>query len=129
MLFRSYIVSPEDRSRRLAPIGATVTVSAPEILEISYQAVVVLEEEYTVEAVCDGFRKNIMRYYEEAKVDGSLTYTQMAAVLSDTAGVRDYMEFLVNGEMRNIPLNQALYPETADVSFRGYGTEAESEAE
>lgn len=124
-----YIASPEDRSRRLAPIGATVTVSAPEILEISYQAVVVLEEEYTVEAVCDGFRKNIMRYYEEAKEDGSLTYTQMAAVLSDTAGVRDYMEFLVNGEMQNIPLNQALYPETVDISFKEFGTEAESEAE
>lgn len=121
-----YIVSPEDRSRRLAPIGATVTVSAPEILEISYQALLVLEDEYTVEAVCDGFRKNIMRYYEEAKEDGSLTYTQMAAVLSDTAGVRDYVGFLVNEKMQNIPLNQALYPETADVSFREYGAEVES---
>ncbi len=124
-----YIVSPEDRNNRLAPIGATVTVSAPEILEIRYQAVVVLDGEYTVEAVSDGFRKNIMRYYEEAKEDGSLTYTQMAAVLSDTAGVRDYTEFLVNEEMRNIPLNQSLYPETADISFREYGTEAESGAE
>lgn len=126
-----YIVSPEDRSRRLAPIGATVTVSAPEILEIGYEAVVVLEEEYTVDAVCEGFRKNIMAYYEEAKEDGSLTYTQMAAVLSDTAGVRDYMNFMVNGEIRNIPLNQALYPETADISFKEYGggVEAESEAE
>lgn len=124
-----YIVSPEDRKNRLAPIGATVTVSAPEILEIRYQAVVVLDGEYTVEAVRDGFRKNIMRYYEEAKEDGSLTYTQMAAVLSDTAGVRDYTEFLVNEEMRNIPLNQALYPETADISFREYGAEAESGAE
>ncbi len=122
-----YIVSPEDRSRRLAPIGAAVTVSAPEILEIRYEAVVVLEEEYTADAVCEGFRKNIMAYYEEAKEDGSLTYTQMAAVLSDTAGVRDYMDFLVNGEMRNILFNQALYPETVDIVFKEYGSESEGE--
>lgn len=122
-----YIISPEDRSRRLAPIGATVTVSAPEILDIRYEAVVVLEEEYTVNAVCEGFRKNIMAYYEDAKEDGTLTYTQMAAVLSDTSGVRDYMDFLVNGEMRNIPLNQALYPETVDIAFKEYGSESEGE--
>ncbi len=122
-----YIVSPKDRSRRLAPIGATVTVSAPEILGISYQASLVLEEEYTTEAVCDGFRKNIMRYYEEAKENGMLTYTQIAAVLSDTAGVCDYMDFLVNGEIRNIPLNQAIYPETIEINFKRYGPESEEE--
>ncbi len=120
----TYIVSPEDRSRRLAPIGATLTVSAPDILEMQYQATIMLEEEFALEAVCEGFRKNIMKYYEEAKEDGLLTYTQMAAVLSDTAGVADYKDFLVNGEMHNIPLNQALYPDTTEINFVEPGSES-----
>lgn len=116
-----YIVSPNDRKNRLAPIGATVTVSAPETVEISFSAVVILDKDFTVEAVKDGFAKNIMRYYEEAKQEGMLIYTQMAAVLSETAGVDDYEGFFVNGKKENIPISQALYPETMGIHFEDGG--------
>lgn len=112
-----YIVSPNDRQKRLAPIGATVTVTAPETIEMRFRATIVLDEGFTLQAVQDGFKKNLLQYYEEAKQEGVLVYTKMAAVLSDTAGVDDYTEFLVNDKRENIPISQALYPETTEVHF------------
>lgn len=118
-----YIVSPNDRQRRLAPIGATVTVTAPETVEMRFRADIVLDEDFTLRAVQDGFAKNILRYYEEAKQEGMLVYTQMAAVLSETAGVDDYTEFFVNDKKENIPISLALYPETVEIHFEdGDGT-------
>lgn len=116
-----HIVSPEDRKARLAPIGATVTVAAPETVSLTFSAVVVLDSDFSMETVQDGFAKNIRLYYEEAKQEEMLVYTQMAAVLSDTVGVDDYMDFRVNGETKNIPISQALYPETTEIHFKDGG--------
>lgn len=113
-----YIVSPNDRQRRLAPIGATVTVAAPETIEMRFRATIVLDADFTMKAVQDGFAKNMLQYYETAKQEGMLVYTQMAAVLSETAGVDDYIEFLVNDKKENIPISQALYPETIEIHFK-----------
>ena len=116
-----YIVSPNDRKRRLAPIGATVSVAAPETIEMRFRATIVLDEGFTLKAVQDGFAKDMLQYYEEAKQEGMLVYTKMAAVLSDTAGVDDYTDFLVNDKKENIMISQALYPETTEVHFEDGG--------
>lgn len=118
-LVYDHIISPDDRQRRLAPIGASVTVAAPEILEMKFQAKVDLDESFTSDTVRESFNKNLMKYYEEARKEGMLVYTQMAAILSNTDGVCDYEEFLVNGDVQNIPLSQSLYPETKEIRFEG----------
>ena len=46
-----YIVSPKDRMKRLAPIGASVTISTVKDMTISYSAVLELESNYSIDNV------------------------------------------------------------------------------
>ena len=112
-----HIISPDDRFQRKAPIGATLTVAAPEIIYITYSATIILDQAYDMDSVITEFKKNLLRYYETAKGDGILKYTKLAAVLSATNGVEDYKDFLVNEGTENIDLGQVEYPETTAVNF------------
>ncbi len=112
-----HIISPDDRLQRKAPIGATLTVAAPEIIYMSYSATIKLSRDYDMDSVISEFKKNLLKYYELAKSDGLLKYTRLSAVLSTTNGVADYTDFLVNGGTENINLGQVEYPETTSVIF------------
>lgn len=112
-----HIVSPADRLQRKAPIGATLTVVAPEIIRITYSATIILSQGHELSYVISEFRKNLLKYYEMAKKDGILKYTKLAATLSATNGVADFTEFLVNERTENIDLRQVEYPETTAINF------------
>ena len=112
-----HIVSPDDRLARLAPIGAMVTVAAPDLIELVFTAVVVTDENYDLQDIKENFRQNMMTYFEEAKTDNMLIYTKMAAILSNTAGVSDYSQFKVNGKTENIAIGETLYPKIAAMNF------------
>lgn len=112
-----HIVSPDDRLARLAPIGATVTVTAPELIELVFVAVVVTDENYDLQDIKENFRQNMMIYFEEAKTEDMLIYTKMAAILSNTVGVSDYSQFKVNGKTENIAIGETLYPKVAAMNF------------
>lgn len=113
----NHIISPEDRLQRKAPIGATLTVVAPDVISITYSAKVILSPGYETKLVIEDFKKNLLKYYEMAKNEGVLKYTKLASTLSDTNGVSDYEDFLVNGDMQNITLREDEYPETTAVIF------------
>lgn len=112
-----YIMCPQDRLQRKAPVGASLTVVAPAMVEVSYMAYIVLVEGYELAVVTEAFRTNLLKYYQEAKKEMVLKYTKVAALLSDTVGVSDFTNFLINGDMKNIPLNQDQYPETLAIDF------------
>lgn len=57
-----HIVSPDDSVKRLAPIGAYVTVDAPEAIEINISANVILQENQDITAVTELFKKNLSGY-------------------------------------------------------------------
>ena len=50
-----YIASPKDRMKRLAPIGASVTISTVKDMTISYSAVLELESNYSIDNVKEAF--------------------------------------------------------------------------
>lgn len=112
-----HIISPDDRLQRKAPIGASLTVVAPDVVSITYSVKIILSPGYELNLVTEEFKKNLLKYYEVAKNEGVLKYTKLASTLSSTIGISDYENFLVNGGTKNIILKEDEYPETAVVIF------------
>ena len=111
------IVSPSDRSKRLAPIGATVTVTAPTTIDISVSASIELSKGQTKEVVSDRFKTALQRYYLTAIENLEIRHTQVGALLIGTEGVADYENLLINGSASNIQVSAEEYPVTAEVVF------------
>lgn len=112
-----YIMQPDDRMQRKAPIGAIVTVSAPDIVAVSYSATVELLPGYSLEVVKTEFEKNLLKYYDAALGEGEIKLTKVGAVLSDTAGVNDYANLQIDGERKNVQIHTYEFPVTAAVTL------------
>lgn len=113
----NYIISPDKRLQRKAPIGAILTVVAPELIKIKLAGKLYLSQGYEREWVIEEFKKNLIRYYEQAKNEGVVKYTRLASILSDTSGVYDYENFMINDDRKNIQILQDEYPETDIIAF------------
>lgn len=117
----SNIISPEDRSLRKAPIGATVTIVAPTAKEISYSFMLEMEPGETQETVLGRFRAQLQAYYIEAKKEGVVRYTRVGAILTNTSGVKDFSGLTMNDGAINIILEEDEYPVTGTVDPAGGG--------
>jgi len=112
-----HIISPDDRQTRLAPIGATLTVTTATVLELSITADVVLDSEADINDVTDAFKANLQSCLEEAMTEGTLRMTRVGAVLSKTAGVVDYENLLINGDDDNIAVSVDEYPVASEIEL------------
>ena len=111
-----YIVSPADRSKRKAPIGATVTVDKPDELLIDYSFTLEVEAGHDAADIVDAFKAALLIYYAEAKQENTVRYTRVAAVLTGIEGVVDYSGLTINGGTANIPIADDEYPVTGTVT-------------
>ncbi len=110
---------------RLAPIGAKLTVMAPEALLLSISATLVLEEGESLATVEERIRSNLNDYWLEVALEAqtaesSISYiywVQVGAVIAKTEGVVEYMDLLLGGKTNNIQVSQAEFPTTGEVSF------------
>lgn len=107
-----HIVSPLNRMQRLAPIGATVTVAAPELKTIYYSVRVVLEPGYELEGVKETFLKNLQKFYEISKEEHMIRYNHAVSFLVHTEGILDFSDLKINGGTTNIPLATYEYPDS-----------------
>lgn len=105
-----YIVSPEDRLKRLAPIGATVTVAHPQLKEVHYAAKLVLKPGYDLQLVKASFMRNLEKLYEISKEEHMIKYNHANSFLVHTEGVFDFQDFTIEGKTENIPLATYEYP-------------------
>lgn len=114
-----YIISLSDRSKRLCPIGADVTISTTTEMRIKYSAVVEIEQGYTIESVKTAFAKKLSEYYRTAKEKGEVRYTAVVAHLSYTEGVADFRDFNLNDGTSNMDITVDNYPVTSvdDLEF------------
>lgn len=112
-----YIISPNEPLNRKAPIGATLSVVAPETMVINYTANIALKGGYAKETVIADFKDRLRNCYEEAQIEGILRYTRLAGILSATDGVKDFETFSVNGSEENIMVGEARYLKTGTVEF------------
>ncbi len=119
--------SADDDIERLAPIGAHLTVTAPEGLTVNIAADVLLDDGADIETVTARFKKNLHSYWLEAGQEttenfrtrtGYVRWVQVGAVLAKTDGVKDYSSLTINGGFENIPVTQVQYPVTGEVALR-----------
>ncbi len=114
----NHIIAPDNRSARLAPIEAILTVTTAEPISISVSVNVILEEGVELETVLAAYRTNLLAYFEEAKVENSVRYTRVCSVLSETAGVLDYTNLLLNGGTANIGITADDYPTITSLELK-----------
>ena len=112
-----YIFSPDDPSARLAPTTAQITVVAPAIINVAYSFNLELRSGYTAENVEDAFKEALVDLYAEARSEGELKYTRVAALLSGLDGVDDFSNLLMNGTTSNIDVSQIQFLSTATVTI------------
>lgn len=112
-----YIMCPDDRLQRKAPIGAILTVSAPDLVSVTYSATIELLSGYSLQQVQTEFEKNLLKYYDKALGEGEIKYTKICAVLSETAGVNDFKDLLINGVVGNISIHIYEFPITESISL------------
>ena len=65
----------------------------------------------------EDFTAAVKAAYTSAKQQNLLRYNDVRPIISDIAGVIDFEEFLMNGEMENIRLDREEYPETGALEF------------
>jgi uncharacterized phage protein gp47/JayE len=115
----NYIVSPDDRIERLAPIGATVTVVPPAPVVIDITARVTLKDEERLETVTERFRNNLYQYWITAALEKSVKYVYVGSTLAETAGIANYAHatFFVNGAADDVPITIGQFPVTGEVNI------------
>ena len=106
----NHIMSPDDQSLRLAPIGATLTVNTASVMPLTITADIILNEDFTVNDVTEAFRTSLASCLEDAMTEGTLRITRVGAILSQTAGVVDYENLLINNSPDNITVTVDEYP-------------------
>ena len=115
----NYIMSPESPLDRLAPPNTILTVSAPELVEIDYTIKSVeLEDGYVQEEVLKDFKAGLAKYYKTVNSEGEVKYNWVHSVLTNTHGVDDFEELLMNGGISNIEIKLDQYPNTKSVTVK-----------
>ena len=114
-----HIISPNDREKRLMPSGsAKLTVVAADTKLISYSCSALAYDGSTdAEQIVSDFKDAVMKYYSEAKQYNVVKYNKVHAILTSLPGVLDFEDLRLNGDEKNIELDQDEYPETDDVDF------------
>lgn len=120
----TYIMGEDEHDlSRLAPIGAKVTVIAPEGMEVDVSATLILSEGEQLETVVSRILLAFASYWVEVASDaqaseegiGVIRWVKVGACIAHAEGVEDYTSLLVNGGRDNISVTQAQYPVTGAV--------------
>lgn len=100
-------IAPENEyaENRLAPIGAEVTVTGAEPIEIDVTASIILdmENKVSLEIIKENFIYALREYLSDMALKTSVVrYNRIASLLTSQEGVLDYFDFKINGESRNL---------------------------
>lgn len=115
----NYIVSPDDRSVRLLPTACSKLLCGPATtVRIDYVITGILHDETTsIKQIETDFASAVKAIYTSAKQQDILRYNDIRPIISDIAGVLDFNEFFMNGNIKNIRLAKEEYPETGTLDF------------
>lgn len=91
----NYIMRPDNPSKRLAPIGAALSVIPPNTIALSIKATVELVDGADIEAVKTAYAANVAEYLLVAFNESEIKYTRVAAVMASTPGVNDFADLQI----------------------------------
>ena len=114
-----YIVSPDDRTKRLLPTAcAKLVCVAATTVNINYICTgLSIDETTTIEQIKKDFKEAVMKIYDKAKNDSILRYNDVRPLISAINGVKDFDTFMINDNIVNIQLAQEEYPQTGNLNF------------
>ncbi len=114
-----YIVSPNDRSKRLLPTAcAKLECVTATTVSISYTCTgLIFDDRANMEQIKEDFSEAVKHVYDNAKTEGILRYNDVRPLISAVSGVEDFDTFLINGGVANIKLEKEEYPETGTLDF------------
>lgn len=115
----NYIVSPEDRTKRLLPTGcAELTCVPATTLPISFEITGLLFDDTTdLETIKNDFSVAVQKEFENSKDEGVVKYNSIRPLISAVAGVEDFDTFTMNGDIVNIALQDEEYPKVGTLTF------------
>lgn len=115
----NYIMAPDNPADRLAPPNTILTVAAPDLVNISYSFTVTVADGFELSTVISGFKKQLESYYKTVADDGAVKYIKVHALLTETPGVEDFTDLLINDSTDNIRIENDEYPYTENVEAKG----------
>ena len=106
----NHIVAPQNRRARLAPIGATVTITAPTTVDVNVTCdlTIATGENYT--AIVANIGESLKDYFETAQKEGVIKRNRIGSIIIGTDGVADYANLTLNEGTDNISLALDEYP-------------------
>ena len=105
---------------RLAPIGATLTVVAPTPVTLAFSIKVKVDDDHSLAEVRETIQANLEAYYDEAIRDGEVKWADCFAIITDTEGVYDAKDFLLNEGTSNVSVAASSYPKTDSLTVTAY---------
>lgn len=114
-----YIVSPEDRSRRLLPTACAKLICVQAVTVAVDFICTGLQYDNTtdLEQIKIDFTNAVKKIFEESKQEGIIRYNAVRPIISKIAGVRDFAEFFVNNGIDNVVLAKEEYPSIGTILF------------
>jgi uncharacterized phage protein gp47/JayE len=100
------------------PIGATVSVLSPDVLEINIAANVQLDGSESLEQAKQVFKTELTDFLKNLTFSGKrVSYAKIGNVLLDVPGVSDFDMFTINGVIGNIAVGDRQVPVVGTISL------------
>lgn len=114
-----FIVSENDRSKRLLPAGCAELTCVPATTRAISYAIrgLLYTDETNISQIKNDFLNAVKSAYEEAKEENLLRYNDVRPLIKGIYGVEDFETFLIDGGTENIVLGKQEYPETGTLDF------------
>lgn len=114
-----HIVSPNDRSKRLAPSSAVsilIVTSTNVLIDIGIQGLTI-KAGYTLENVQSLIQSNLRSHIAAVKPSETVKIKALESVITETEGVNDFTSITINGGTVNIPTNDEQKAKLGVISY------------
>ena len=91
------------------PIGATVTVETPTLLELTFNIDIKLDSAYSLDTAKEDI-ENALKEYIENLEDGDIIYFKALSTVGELECVDDITEFKINNKQQNITIGDYYIP-------------------
>lgn len=99
---QNYIAPAPGQGEGKAPIGASMTVEAPEIVTVNVSVTLFYQPGYDPAAVKANLEDALAAHIKGLKIGEDVRYAAVGNVIFDTPGMSDYSNLLLNGGTGNI---------------------------
>jgi uncharacterized phage protein gp47/JayE len=115
---KDYIDPDNGNGGGKAPIGATVTVSAPSLITIDVTATIVLASGAVEAEVITEVETNLTNYINDLDIGADVLFYSIASIILDSVGVKTITALTVNGGGIDIAIadDEKATPDTLDIT-------------